>query len=216
MVNLHHHPQARQVNMSGTNTSEHIHVNNTVNIPSNDHSSLSGVFAVAIQTLQGFNHPNTPYTSYQPPGPYTTPAGLYTAQPCPFVLTSPSPPPPPPQFYDRLEKFMNDVNRKLTKLDVLDHLCLRMSNLEKFCNTVTSELEQVKRQLQCNQMEAAICSKHMEDIEGRMNKLQHDNRWLYDENCKLKKSVLDSQKRSMRDNLIVKGIPETDGHEENT
>jgi hypothetical protein len=46
------------------------------------------------------------------------------------------------------------------------------------------------------------------DMHNKVQDIDRQNMILYEENCELKERVVQQQSRSMRDNLIFKGIPD--------
>jgi hypothetical protein len=46
------------------------------------------------------------------------------------------------------------------------------------------------------------------DMHNKVQDIDRQNMKLYEENCELKESVVQQHSRSMRDNLIFKGIPD--------
>jgi hypothetical protein len=46
------------------------------------------------------------------------------------------------------------------------------------------------------------------DMHNKVQDMDRQNMKLYEENCELKESVVQQHSRSMRDNLIFKGIPD--------
>lgn len=177
-------------------------------------NTVSSAFAEANQTLYGYNYPTTPYTSltpYQPQCPHPTPAN----PPPPFTL-----PPPSPQnnildrIDERLNSFMIGVNQKLAKLDILDELNQRLSKIEKHCETVDKDISEIKHELQQQGGRTDTCLKQNSELYSRVEGIENENRWLKDENWKLREKGIESQTRSMRENLIIKGIPHVDNYRE--
>ena len=53
-------------------------------------------------------------------------------------------------------------------------------------------------------------------MSNRVQYIERQSNFLQDENMQLRKKVIQLQSRSMRDNLIIKGIPDSYDQEENT
>ena len=92
------------------------------------------------QTLNGYMYPNTPFTPYQPNGPYRTVAVAQTrAHPTPFLLYHSS-----VNVLERLDeklgRIMQEVNEKLSRLDILEEISNRIVNKEKLCQAFDAEM----------------------------------------------------------------------------
>jgi septation ring formation regulator EzrA len=109
---------------------------------------------------------------------------------------------------------MIGVNQKLSKLDILDELNQRLSKIEKQCKIVDKDISEIKHQLQQQGGTTDMCLKQNSELYSRVEGIENENRWLKDENWKLREKGIESQTRSMRENLIIKGIPDVEHYRE--
>ena len=190
----------------------------------NDIQHLHPVSQVISDTGQvlynGYNYPTTPFTPYQPQGPHPTPVAQTSMLPPPFILQSASPPlPPPPKplqtnVYDKMEEklslFMQDIQTKLAKLDILDDFAHKLSKIEQHCLSVDKEIIDMKQQFANQNDKTDSCMRQSGDLNSRLIKVEEENRWLAQENWKLRERIIETESRSMRENLIFKGIHDVD------
>ena len=109
---------------------------------------------------------------------------------------------------------MIDVNQKLAKLDILDELNQRLSKIEKQCKIVDKDISEIKHQLQQQGGTTDMCRKQNSELYSRVEGNENENRWFKDENWKLREKGIESQTRSMREILIIKGIPDVEHYRE--
>ncbi|CAC5396410.1 unnamed protein product [Mytilus coruscus] len=168
--------------------------------------TISGAHSAAHQALYGQGIHDSPYSPSTVPiqmqAPHPTPANVQTPfQPALLLqqlLFSQSPPMP---FYERLDRFMVEVNEKLSKLNILDDLCNRMLNIESHCKSPDKDIGDIKSQF------TSINS-------NRLAHVEYENQQISQENNALRERVVESQTRSMRDNLIFKGIADVENYNE--
>lgn len=183
--------------------------NNMYNTPDQSIGS-SNVLSAAHNTLYGAyqGYPFTPYN--QPPAPHTTPAHIMTQQ------LQPIPSPPPIQTHPQLDIFMNTVTEKLKKLDILDDILSRVVTMENHFNRMDNEMSEIKQKVNTSsdtivKIDRGLLEAHdrIKDVDRQMAHLRHENETL-------KEKSIQQQARSMRDNLIFRGIQDTYDPEENT
>ena len=153
------------------------------------------------------------FSPYGPPAPQSQYSGY----------VSPIPPPAPSDLQSMVSALslkMDAMNTKLAKLDCIDE---RLTNLERHMNNVTGELKGVTAKIteiegglttinqmceynrsEIRQMKDTV--KKLNDMSDSSNSEMHDLRADLSE---LQERHLDLQTRSMRDNLVFDGIPET-------
>ena len=100
----------------------------TANKTVQPNNTLSSALTEANQTMYSYNYP---YTPFQPQGLHTTLACVQSSAPSPpFIQPSPSPQINLVERIDeRLNRFMQDVDQTLSKLDILDELSQRLVRL---------------------------------------------------------------------------------------
>jgi hypothetical protein len=59
-----------------------------------------------------------------------------------------------------------------------------------------------------------MCRKQNSELYSRVEGNENENRWFKDENWKLREKGIESQTRSMREILIIKGIPDVEHYRE--
>ena len=95
----------------------------------------------------------------------------------------------------------NAIERRLEKLDLLANLCEDLSDVKKsmqFHSEVVSDL----------QKNLEILNDHYQNVKETVAALENENVGLKQTVMRLSEDVLDSQCRSMRDNLVFEGLPE--------
>ena len=139
----------------------------------------------------------------------------------------PPPPPYPPPFnvhaivsnmHVMCEK-MNNMERfigvKLAKLDLLETICSKFENLEKVICETKGEIEAIRNiQKQHEHIMKEAKQQQQHDISDRVKTLEHENRYLENENYELKENVLPFQTHSMKYSIMFGGIPCTDKKED--
>ena len=197
---------------------------NEIIAPQQNASPLAnGVLSAANQTLYGY--PFTPYQQqhnipsvvpYNTPalGHNNTPAHMYT-QMSAFPPASSSPPPPPIDSV-RLEQFMTEVTHRLKKLDILDDILARLEQMEKHCKKLDGEMEEVRTTIKTHSSNLISVDQGLSEVFHRVQEMERQNHFLMTENNTMKERMIEQQSRSMRDNLIFKGIDDENSPSENT
>ena len=117
---------------------------------------------------------------------------------------------------------LHDIYAKLetlytvsSKLDMPPVINDRLLSLENRVQGIQAEIVGIK-----NELRVHFHSERISSSDQRTNHLSHiverieiQNKQLYNENIDLKETVLDVQSRSMCDNLIYTNIPEIDEYE---
>ena len=93
------------------------------------------------------------------------------------------------------------MTNRLKKLDLLDDILSMLVNMETHCQTINNEILDIREQLKRHTINFSTMDQGLTDM-------HRQNMKLYEENCELKESVVQQHSRSMRDNLIFKGIPD--------
>ena len=206
---------AKMADKSNSNTKPKQIVSCTPEQPIN----AGNVLSAAHNTLYG-TYPGYPFTPYQPPAPHTTPAHVIPQQLQP--IPSPSPPPITPlpvhahSAHPQLQAFMSNVTERLKKLDILDDILTRVVFMEGQFKRIDSELSDIKQKLYINTNSMENLDQGLGDAHHRIQTLDRQVSELTYENKMLKERSVEQQSRSMRENLIFKGIPDTYDPDENT
>ena len=109
---------------------------------------------------------------------------------------------------------MSEVNHKLSKLDMLDGILNRIGNIEKHCKSLSSDMDDMKRQLNDHAVNIdRNCNKNNE-MGRHLNEMYEMVQGYQRENFEMREKLIESQTRSMRDNLIFKGIPDVQNETE--
>jgi hypothetical protein len=103
---------------------------------------------------------------------------------------------------------MSEVTNRLKKLDLLDDILSRLVNMETHCQTIDNEILDIREQLKRHTINFSTMDQGLTDMHNKVQDIDRQNMKLYEENCELKERVVQQQSRSMRDNLIFKGIPD--------
>jgi hypothetical protein len=80
----------------------------------------------------------------------------------------------------------------------------------KQCKIVDKDISEIKHQLQQQGGTTDMCRKQNSELYSRVEGNENENRWFKDENWKLREKGIESQTRSMREILIIKGIPDVE------
>lgn len=210
---------AKMADKSNSNTKPKEIVNCTPEQPINACNVLSAAHNTLYGTYPGY--PFTPITPYQPPAPNTTPAHFIPQQLQPI----PSPSPPPftplpvhthPPAHPQLEAFMSNVTERLKKLDILDDILTRVVFMEGQFKRIDGELSDIKQKICINTNSMENLDQGLGDAHHRIQTLDRQVSELTCENKILKERSVEQQSRSMRENLLFKGIPDTYDPDENT
>ena len=99
--------------------------------------------------------------------------------------------------------FKNELQHleKLQKLDLLDGLCAQVNELQ-------NEVKELRASLEFSQATLEESNKEVTTLKTTVATLIVREESLTKENKKLQEAMLDIQCRSMRDNIVVSGIPE--------
>ena len=187
----------------------------TVNQTPEQNISTSNVLSAANNSLYGATTvQGYPFTPYMPPGPHTTPANMipYQLQ----TLPSPSPTQPLYQSYPQLECFMSNVTERLKKLDILDDILARVVYMEGQFKRIDSELIDIKQQIKTNTNNIGKIDQGLVESYNKIQCLDRQVSELAHENMILRERSIDQQLRSMKENLIFKGISDSYDPDENT
>ncbi|CAC5375823.1 unnamed protein product [Mytilus coruscus] len=117
-------------------------------------------------------------------------------------------------FYERLDRFMVEVNEKLSKLNILDDLCNRMLSIESHCKSLDKDVGDIKSQFTSINSSMKNYGKQTNEFRDRLAHVEYENQQISQENNALRERVVVSQTRSMRDNLIFKGIADVENYNE--
>ncbi|VDI41711.1 Hypothetical predicted protein [Mytilus galloprovincialis] len=88
--------------------------------------------------------------------------------------------------------------------------------MEEHCNKLDSEICGIKTDLKAQTSNIVSLDKGLGGLHSKLQEIETQNITLTDENYKLQEKIIDQQKRSMRDNLIFKGIYDDHDPTENT
>ena len=167
--------------------------------------SPSEMLAASNNILYG--QPAIPHLSFNTPvipsAPNTTP--IQPRLPPPFLHQSPQSPQSIPQG---LERYFNDINNKLSKLDLLDNIVQRLSGLENQYAGFQTQMVQLRADI--NKVTARVDGgeRQRQIFENTVINLENQKRDLQQQNYELNEEFLKMQTRTMKDNLIIAGIPE--------
>ncbi|CAG2199419.1 unnamed protein product [Mytilus edulis] len=178
----------------------------------NDTPLSSNVISTSRQILYGADN-GYAFTPYHLQAPHTTPAQMGHQTPSvPIPMMHPISTPPHPD----LLMFMHEVREKLQKLDILEDILSRLVDMEEHCNKLDSEICGIKTDLKAQTSNIVSLDKGLGGLHSKLQEIETQNITLTDENYKLQEKIIDQQKRSMRDNLIFKGIYDDHDPTENT
>ncbi|CAG2240678.1 unnamed protein product [Mytilus edulis] len=88
--------------------------------------------------------------------------------------------------------------------------------MEEHCNNLDSEICGIKTELKAQTSNIVSLDKGLGGLHSKLQEIETQNITLTDENYKLQEKIIDQQTRSMRDNLIFKGIYDDHNPTENT
>ncbi|CAG2212337.1 unnamed protein product [Mytilus edulis] len=177
----------------------------------NDTPLSSNVISTSRQILYGADN-GYAFTPYHLQAPHTTPAQMGHQTPSVPIPMHPISTPPHPD----LLMFMHEVREKLQKLDILEDILSRLVDMEEHCNKLDSEICGIKTDLKAQTSNIVSLDKGLGGLHSKLQEIETQNITLTDENYKLQEKIIDQQKRSMRDNLIFKGIYDDHDPTENT
>ncbi|CAC5399373.1 unnamed protein product [Mytilus coruscus] len=179
----------------------------------------SNVYSAAHQTLYG-TYPGYPFTPFQPQAPNTTPADMMQSnhQQLPAMLsTMPLLTTSPYQYTNPdLNKFMSEVTERLKKLDMLEDILQRVVSMETHCKKIDFEVSNMKEQIKTHTNNIINLDQGLSEMSNRVQDMSEQNYILFEENRQLKEKVIGQQSRSMRENLIFKGVPDDYNPDEDT
>jgi len=136
----------------------------------------------------------------QPGAPHTTPA--INQQPPPFQQSYPQTCLSPQIMQPGLEKYFNEINNKLSKLDLLDSIVQRLSSLETQYDVFRTEMVQIKTEMQNIHMKVDGGENRSQLMETKMHELERQNDDLHQQNCDMSEEFLKLQTHTMKDNLL--------------
>jgi len=148
---------------------------------------------------------STPFQSY-PMAPPTTPANALNGNPSQLIVSPQSP--HLSAMYEIFEKFMFDCSQKLQKLDLLDQIINKIDVMEKKYDNLEKNIYDIQLQINSQNIYINETTTRTTTVEQNMNSIKMENNKMQCENLDLKNRVVEMQTRSMRDNLIFKGIPD--------
>ena len=102
------------------------------------------------------------------------------------------------------------MNQRLNKLDMLDDLCARMSNMEKHFNKRDNDILDIRNDWRQQSQRNSDEEFHYNIVETRMSAIESDKDPLQWENVELREKLLEMQAHSMKYNMIFSGIPESE------
>ena len=107
-----------------------------------------------------------------------------------------------------LQTILNDIQSRLTKLNVLDSINDRLRNIEQRFEMVENDISQLKRSvtehekyLETNELQCRDFHARIQNFEIARDELDHRTKEIHE-------TLLDQQTRSMKYNLIFENIPE--------
>lgn len=103
---------------------------------------------------------------------------------------------------------LNDIQNKLTKLNLLDSIVDRLRNIEQRFDAVESDIVQLKRSVTDHQNCFETNNQDMNNFHTRLRDMETARGELEDMTNKMHESFLDQQSRAMKYNLIFENIPE--------
>jgi chromosome segregation ATPase len=107
-----------------------------------------------------------------------------------------------------LQTILNDIQSRLTKLNLLDSINDRLRNIEQRFEMVENDISQLKRSvtehekyLETNELQCRDFHARIQNFEIARDELDHRTKEIHE-------TLLDQQTRSMKYNLIFENIPE--------
>ncbi|CAC5368234.1 unnamed protein product [Mytilus coruscus] len=88
--------------------------------------------------------------------------------------------------------------------------------MEAHCHKLDSDICGIKTEIKDHTSNIVSLDKGLSGLHLKLQEIETQNRSLTDENYKLQEKIIDQQTRSMRDNLIFKGISDEHNPTENT
>ncbi|CAG2257605.1 unnamed protein product [Mytilus edulis] len=125
--------------------------------------------------------------------------------PSPYQYTNPD-----------LNKFMCEVTERLKKLDMLEDILKRVVSMETHCMKIDCEVSNMKEQIKTHTNTIMNIDQGLSEMSNRVQNMDEQNYFLFEETKQLKEKVIEQQSRSMRENLIFKGVPDEYNPEEDT
>ena len=102
----------------------------------------------------------------------------------------------------------NRMNQRLNKLDMLDDLCARRSNMEKHFNKRDNDILDIRNDWRQQSQRNSDEEFHYNIVETRVSAIESDKDQLQWESIELREKRLKMQTHSMKYNLIFSGIHE--------
>ncbi|CAC5393096.1 unnamed protein product [Mytilus coruscus] len=101
---------------------------------------------------------------------------------------------------------MHEVKEKIQKLDILEDILSRLVDMEAHCQKLDSDICGIKTEIKDHTSNIVSLDKGLSGLHLKVQEIETQNMSLTDENYKLQETIIDQQKRSMRENLIFKRI----------
>ena len=209
--------------------------NQNMNSQHQAHSS-SDLIHMTSNVLYGDSPVYSPHGVNPPPPNYAPPPPVPHIPPSPTPPVSPPPIPYPPpsvspvphstptsmhypqnSIASSLERQIIDMNNKLSKLDLLDNILHRLASLEQQYTGFQHDLARMRTEVQVVTAKTDQNHEHCNYVSDKVTVLENRNKELAESNYELREEIHRLQTRSMKDNLLFSGLPETpspDGHED--
>ena len=190
--------------------------------PSPVEAQSSNFIANASHTLYGPppQTPNTPNAVFDGSYIYSPNIiqGAYSSTPdVPHIQLTPSTmiqPSPTTKATNEQDNVISDIYEQLRKLDSLPEIFKQLQFMnEQFVN-LSSDLQNAKRTLNEHSERIEQTENNNDTLNQRLATVELERYDLWDENARLREDILRLQAQSMKENLIISGIPE--GRAENT
>ena len=101
------------------------------------------------------------------------------------------------------------MNNKLSKLDLLDNNLHRLASLEQQYTRFQHDLARKRIEVQVVEAKTDQSHEHCNYVNGKVTVLENRNTELAESNHELREEIHRLQTRSMKDNLLSSGLPET-------
>ena len=124
------------------------------------------------------------------------------------VYNVPPPPSNPPSWMADLTKDVKEIKLSMAKLDTVNMISLKVSDLETKVNSMDIKVNEVEDSCKFITSENDDRKKELEKTKTELKSLKSNCKTLEDKNSKLETKVVDLESRSMRENLLFYGIPE--------
>ena len=105
---------------------------------------------------------------------------------------------------------MSNMEKHVNKLDMLDDLCARMSNMEKHVKKLDNDILDIRNDLRQQSQRISDGEFHYNIVETRVSAIESDKDQIQWESIELREKRLEMQTHSMKYNLIFSGIHESE------